>query len=266
MRWYIYYLAVGWQFFKRDWALYRQNWYRFAINYIFFCPLVYTYAFGYLIPYSSGVGDVSAETASLFFSGSILWVLYPLSFMFCLELFFDLQENRYIDYQLTLAPARLILVERLFFFSCITWLHLLPYYPIARLLLGAYFDTTATSWYMLALILYLSALFFVSFNLFFVFFIDRMQQIGNFFTRIVLPLVQVGGLRSPLSVMYQFSYLAGMLSLCNPIMLITEGIRQALFQSPAYLSYAAAIGGLLIAIACAMTACFFYFKKRVDHI
>jgi len=265
MKWFVYYLQLFWQLFRRDCFVFTKQWKQFAINYILFCPPVYAFLYGYIIPYSS-IEKVSVHAASVFFAGSIMWLLYPLSFILCLELFFDLQQNRFIDYQLTFAPARLILFERLFFFSLVTWIHLLPYYPLSRLLLGNYFDTSNTSWLMLFIILYFCSLFFVAFNLFFIFFIDRMHQIGNFFMRAVFPMIQLGGLYMPFNIMYQYMYAIGVISFFNPVMHMTEGIRQAIFQSDEYLSHTVTISALLIGTVISMLACFVFFKKRVDHI
>lgn len=266
MKWYVYYAHLFMQLLKRDIFVFKkERWKQFAINYILFCPAVYAFSFGYVIPYS-GLETFSVAAASVFFAGSVSWLLYPLAFMLCLELFFDLQQNRFIDYQLTLAPARLVLAERLFFFSSITWLHLLPYYPISKWLLGNYFDTSSISWVKLFVILYFCSLFFVAFSLFFIFFIDRMHQIANFFIRIVFPMIQTGGLRTPLHILFQFTYWLGIFSLLNPVMYMTEGIRQAIFQSNDYLPYAISIAGLTVGTILSMLACCVYFKKRVGHI
>jgi ABC-type multidrug transport system permease subunit len=83
---------------------------------------------------------------------------------------------------------------------------------------------------------------------------------------VIFPMVQLGGLRMPLSVMFQYSYSLGVISLLNPIMFMTEGIRQALFQSSHYLSLAAVFAGLSAGTVLSLVCCLYFFKKRVDHI
>ena len=81
--------SVGWNmlnqlrivkvFIRRDWIIYRSMAYNLLINNSIISPLIYTYAYGYVIP-RLGLSNVTNESATVFFAGRILTMMFPLAF------------------------------------------------------------------------------------------------------------------------------------------------------------------------------------------
>lgn len=259
------YLRVFVQLMRRDVHAFKKQMSAFAINYMIVCPVVYSLNYGYLMP-NSGMVNPTPEAGTLFFAGSVLQVLISPSIGLALGVFFDMQHTRLIQYQLTFAPLRLIIFERILFFSAVTFFFVWPYYFIAKWLLGGYLATVDAHWLMIICILYLGALFFAAFTLFFVFLIERIQQFGNFFNRLVYPMIQLGGLRIPFSVFLEYSVLLGIIVMLNPLMHLTEGLRKAMLGGTTFLPYFISIGGVLISsLVCALLA-MRYAYKRLDAV
>jgi ABC-type polysaccharide/polyol phosphate export permease len=189
-----------------------------------------------------------------------------MTFKHHLELFFDLQSDRYIDYQITLLDPRLVLVERVISAAIFGFLVALPFYPSAKLILQGNMDTSATSWPSLLLILALSALVCSSFNVFIACFLTKTSQLSHLWPRCNEPLLMLGGFWVPWFVVWQFSPMLGKLALLNPLLYVTDGVRQAILGGDQFLSIRVASTGLLVfsLIFVALACCFF--KRRVDHI
>ncbi len=259
------YARVFWQLMRRDIYAFRKQIKSFAINYMIISPMVYSINYGYLMP-NSGMINPTPEMGTIFFLGSVLQVLISPSIGLALGVFFDSQHARVIQYQMTFAPLRLIILERILFFSLVTFVFVGPYYLIAKWLLGSYMATAHAHWLLIACIIYLGTLFFSAFTMFFVFYIERIQQFGNIFDRFIFPMLQLGGLRMPFSLFLDYSIFLGIFVLFNPMMHLTEGLRKAMLGGDTFLPYYVSIPGILLAsVLCALLA-MGYASKRLDAL
>ncbi len=260
-----YYTRLFWQLFRRDLYAYSKKWTTFFINFMIVCPVVYALNYGYIMP-NSGMINPTPELATLFFAGSVLQVIFPPAIGLAIGLYFDVHNSKFIHYQLTLAPARLIIVERIFFFATIIFVHAIPFYLISKWLLGAQFVTEHMTWWLLGIMLYLGSLFFSAFSVFFIFFIERIQQFGNFFNRLIYPMLQLGGVRMPFSVFLQYSTFLGFLVAFNPLMQLTEGLRRSILGGNNFMPFFISIGGLVLSCGLCVFFAIRYFYKRVDPV
>lgn len=253
------------QFFLRDVYVYcRQSW-TYIINYCLLYPVMHSFILGYVFP-SLYFGSNAALAATTMFSGTIVVNLVVLANIVNIGLLFDLENTRYIDYQITLLSPRLVIVQRILFTSLFTFIILLPFFPISKLLLGSWFVTTKTSWPALIAMLYLSALCCSAYTQFYACIVPSSRRLRSFWMRINFALITFAGFFIPWHVMKQFSSVLGYVLLLNPLLYITEGLRQAILGSPEYISLWICCSMLLLWTCLLTVACWYFFKKRVDHI
>lgn len=262
---FLHYLCIFWQLMRRDIYAFRNQVRAFAINFMVMSPVVYAINYGYLMP-NAGMINPTPEAGTMFFVGSVLQVLIAPSIGLALGVFFDSQHAKLIHYQMTFAPLSLIILERIAFFSLVTFVFISPYFLIAKWLLGSYLATANAHLLLIWFVLYIGSFFFAAFSMFFVFYIERIQQFGNIFDRFMFPMLQLGGLRAPFSVFAEYNIFLGIAVAFNPMMQVTEALRKAMLGGDSYMPYYLSIGGALISgLICAFFAVRFA-TKRLDAI
>lgn len=258
-------LQIFLQFFWRDVYVYCRQASTYIINYAILYPCMHSFIMGYTFP-NIYFGPHSELAATTMFAGTIVVNLVVLANIVNIGLLFDLENVRYVDYQITLLSPRLVIVQRILFTSLFTFIILAPFFPIAKLLLGSWFVTTKASWPALFLVLYLASLCCSAYTQFYACLVPSSRSLRSYWMRINFALITFAGFFIPWHVMKQFSALMGYALLFNPLLYITEGIRQALLDSDQYLSLGICCG-MLIVWSCILTMlAWHFFKKRVDHI
>ena len=202
----------------------------------------------------------------MLFIGNILLLTLFLCNRSCMELLFDLEGDRYIDYQATLVDARLILVQRIIFASIFSFVILFPFFPVSKLILQSHFDSTNTSWFMLSLILYLSCLCLASYMILVACMLKNSRNLSTFWKRVNVPLLFLGGFLVPWHIINQYSSMLGQIVYLNPFIYMTEGLRHAIIGGNQFLSYNACISGLLIFTLIFTLSSFYFFKKKTDYV
>jgi ABC-type multidrug transport system permease subunit len=249
----------------RDLYCFLDHWKRVLVNFGIFVPVTLTFSFGYLLPNSNMVLPTPAQT-TVFFVGSILWAMFPLAFLLNYDVLYDFENDRFIDYQITVLNPRLLIVEKIVFSTIITFVHMLLFYPVSRLLLGSYFYAPQFSWPSVLLILLCGSLFCSAFNMFCISFLESTEKLGIFWMRINNPMIMLGGLFVPWSIVAHYNKLLGFLLLGNPLTYLTEGLRQAIIGGEQFFSLLVCTIGLLL-YACLFTVlAVYFFKRKVDHI
>ncbi|MEX0940477.1 MAG: hypothetical protein WDZ41_03895 [Candidatus Babeliales bacterium] len=256
--------VFGW-FLYRDFFIFSKNWHRVAINFGLFIPVSLTFCFGYILPNSNMINP-SPEQITTFFVGSILWTLFPLAFVLNIDLLYDLEHDRFIDYQISILNPRLILIEKIFFSSLIAFVTSCLFYPVSRLLLGSYFYAAHFSWPALLMVLYMGSLFCAAFNIFVLSFIESTKKTGIFWMRINNPMISLGGLFIPWYVMKIFSPLLGYFILLNPLIYLTEGLRRAIIGDVVFLPIWLCVSMLFLFMIFFTLLAIYFFKKKIDHI
>lgn len=253
------------QFFLRDLYVHTRQSHNLIINYCVLYPMMHSFIFGYVLP-TLYFGTHAAATATSMFAGTMVVNLVVLASIVNIELLFDLENTRYIDYQMTILSPRLILTQRIFFTSLFTFAILAPFFPIAKLLLGSSFVTTKTSWPSLMFVLYLSALCASAYTQLYACIVPSSRKLRSFWMRINFSLIAFAGFLVPWYVIKQFSPFFGKLLVFNPLLYITEGMRQAILGSPDYLPLWISCSMLLLWSIVLTLLSWYFFKRRVDHI
>lgn len=253
------------RFAQRDYYLYRHRIKKYLINYACIYPLLHAFSFGFLqsqIYFS----DSNIILGTMLFTGNFLLVVVLLTYKLSIELLFDIEGDRYIDYQLTILRPQLILLERILFTSVFSFFILLPYFPIAKILLGSYFAIAQISWIKLIIILYASCLMTAAYNHLAAALLPSTDEIGYLWLRVNIPLFTIGGFWIPWYAMNKFSPILGAISLLNPFLYITEGIRQAILNQEQFLSLTTCLFMLIFFSVIFTGITFIVFKKKMDHI
>ena len=251
------------EFLRRDLYVHTRQLRDHIINYSVIYPLLYIFCFAYLQTqiYFHGQTNIGA----IVFSGTCLVPLVVMAFHITFDLLFDLEKNRHIDFQMTVLPPHLIIIEQILFSSLFTFFIMIPYFPLARIFAHSCINMNHVSWSSLYLILYCGSLCVSSYHKLAATLLT-VQKINMFWTRINHILLVLGGFWVPLYTIHSFSPMLALLLRLNPIVYLTEGLRQSIVGGSNFLPLSQCIAALLVlSIIFTALACY-SFKKRVDHI
>jgi hypothetical protein len=255
-------LALFFTFLQRDFYVQRKHVKEYLINYSILYPLICTFSFGYLQT-NLFFGGQQVTTIIV---GNALLMLMVLTYKINIKLLFDLNADRFIDYQITMLNPRLVLLERILFTALLTTAILVPFYPIAKLLLQDSFNTSHASWPQLGCMLFLSALMCSAYHMFVACLFKKPADTAHLWPRLNDPLLILGGFWVPLYFIAQLSPTASFIALLNPMMYVTEGLRYAVIGSSHFLPFTTCSLALLTFSALFTVLAWILFKKRTDHI
>ena len=256
-------VQLFWLFLKRDYLVYRQRFKDFLINTMIY-PCANSFGAAYI--QANSYFGANSYMATVLLSGNIIIIMMILAFDTSIPLLFDLQQDRYIDYQLSLLHPRLLMVQRILFSALFITFMTLPYFPISKLLLQDYLDTSNTSWCMVALMIFFGSLCLAAYCQCATVVMEGPHQIMPFWTRINVFLILLGGLFVPLHTMQKVSPLLGFLAYANPLIYITEGLRYSMVGDTQFLPLWICIPALLGFTSLFTGVAWHYFKLRTDHI
>lgn len=256
---------IFFEFLKRDLLVYKQQWKRLAINNWLIRPIIVAICFGYIIPMVSMTQSTPYKMTE-FMGGMILWGIFPLAWSFAVELMYDFEHLKFVNYLNTVLNPNLVVLEKIIFYSVASFINIIPFYPFSKIILGPYFDASNTSWIKLFIILYAGALFCAAYNVFFVCYVSGFQRVSNFWMRLNYPMINFGGTFLSWAAMASYSKYLGYILLANPLIYLSEGIRNALLGPANYFNFGLCILALLgFSIALSMAA-MHYYKKKLDTI
>jgi len=235
------------------------------INYILLYPIIQGVSFLYLQP-SILFNEPNPILNTTMFIGNILLLIMILTYKLAIPLLFDLDQDRFIDYQIITLRPHLVLLERILFASIFTWLLLSPIFPIVSFYFPSYFDTSATSWWRVQFILYCGSLFCAAYHTFMACALQSPRDIRRLWIRYNQVLFILGGFFIPWHIISQTSPMLGYITRFNPMMYITEGLRQAFLNDARFFPYWQCVAVLLVASCIMIIFAWRTFKKRVDHI
>lgn len=258
-------VSVFFSFLQRDYYVAKKQLLGNAFNWGLLVPMMYVFMYGYVRP-RVFLGSEYAQIDTIMFIGSILLSMQNLSFKASAPLLFDLMGDRYVDYQVILLRPCLVIMERLLFTSMYTCLMLLPYYGIAKLILQEAFRTTATSWPCVFLMLVMSSVCMSAYHIAWCCSIRSPQGLRQLWVRYNSPLSLLGGFWVPWHLMFKASPFIGYVSLLNPCIYSTEGLRSAFLQRPEFLSVAVCACALTLLTILFIALALYNFKRRIDHL
>lgn len=250
-------------FFYRDFYVQKQQLVTHFINYSLIYPALYIFCFAYLQTqiYFHGQTQVGA----IVFAGTCLVPLLVMTSHISFDLLFDLEKNHHTDYQIMVLDPRLLLIEQILFSSLFTWLIMVPFFPLARIFASSFIDLSNIHWPSLFFILYLGSLCFSAYHKLAAT-ILTVKKISMFWSRVNYILLVLGGFWIPLHVISTFSPILGFLVRLNPVVYLTEGLRQSIVGGSRFLPLLQCASALFVLSIIFTLLSFHFFKKRVDHI
>ncbi len=257
-------IKIFFYFLWRDIYVHSKKFHANIINYALLYPLNYAFSFVYL---QAGIyfKNNSLYMGTLIFAGNIMLPMMILTYNVTFALLFDLEKNRFIDYQIILLSPRLVLLERIIFATLFSFILTIPFFPISKLLLGNHLDLSNVSWPALIGMLFVGSLCFASYQLLAAC-VLKSNQIRTFWTRVNGLFITFGGFWIPLKVMAQYSTILGICVQLNPALYVTEGVRQAILKGSLFFSIPHCITVLLSMSTLFTILAWYFFKKRTDHI
>lgn len=256
-------LHIFFQLFYRDTYVHLQQIPSHLMNYAVIYPAMYIFAFAFLQTQLYFKGDT--RTGAIVFAGTCLVPLLVMAFHITFDLLFDLEKNRHIDFQMMVLDPRLILVQQILFSSVLTFFIVTPFFPLTYIFASSFIDLSNIHWPSLFLILYLGSLCVSAYHKLAATLLT-VKKISMFWSRVNHILLILGGFWIPLRIMREFSPTLGFLLRFNPIVYLTEGLRQSIVGGSEFLSIMqCGIALLLLSIIFTLIS-FYTFKRRVDHL
>lgn len=256
------YFKIFCAFLWRDFYVYGKRASQYLVNYGIIGPVLYVITFAYLQPHVFFESKTSVGLST--FIGNVSQILLSLTYTVISTVLFDLKKHKFTQYQLSLLPVRLFVLKEIMFASIWGTFIALPFFPIARLLLSSSFPVEQVSWPLVVLLLFLAALCCSSYLFLATSLLKSTDQTRQLWMRVNIPMIILGGFWVPWHIMNKFSPLLGKAVLFNPLIYVTEGLRQAIIGGPLFMDISTCIVALL-GFSLAFTYVSFYvFKKKVD--
>jgi len=250
-------------FLQRDFYVQKPQLINHFINYSLIFPALYMFCFAYLQTQIYFHGQT--QMGAIVFTGTCLVPLLVMTSHISFDLLFDLEKNHHTNYQITALAPQLLLIEQILFSSIFTFCIMTPFFPLAKIFASSFIDLSNIHWSSLFLILYLGSLCFSAYHKLAATIIT-VKKISMFWTRVNFILLQLGGFWIPLTIIQSFSPTLGFLVRLNPIVYLTEGLRQSIIGGSKFLPLAQCASALAVLSIIFTLLSFHFFKKRVDHI
>lgn len=247
---------------RRDFKLLTSNLLSVLID-CFPVLVVQVITFGYLFPLMGMPQSMIAPA----YLGSMIILFLQLGFTLTMKIGFDLEYNRFIDYQMTFPISipwlfAAYTVNTMVEIAVVT----IPLFTVGIAILHAYFIFSAINWFVVALMYLLVLTFFSTFFLAIGYTFNITWIMDNIWARILTPLWWFSAGLMVWKKVYAWSHATAYLMLASPMTYIAEGIRSAFLDNDLFIPWymCASIITLCIGINC---VCFMYgMKKRLDPV
>lgn len=257
--------AVFLQFLYRDCAILFRRARSQLLNYGLLDPFLLSICFGYIIPWIVMKNPDKLLVGNMFI-GNAIWTLFPLAVSLTIDLLFDLEEDRFVAYQISILKPRLLLLERVIFATGVSVIGILFFFPVAKIILQDSLSFAHASYSKMLCMFILGAAFSVTFSMGVQLIIRSTRSIENLWLRFYLPFLTFAGATASWKSHMDVSSFVGYLALCNPLMHFTEGLRSAILGQDLFLPFWITV----IVLLGATLGCFAFlvhiFKKRLDHV
>ena len=253
------------QLLARDFYVFGKRIGSFGLNYLLIYPLLAIVTFGYIQP---GIyfGPGHTKTSIVLLVGTFCINMLSLCYTLMASFVFDLEHDRFTDYQISIVPPRILLLKMILFPALIASLISIPYFPLAYAILPSYFATLQINWIGLLGVIMAAALYCASYIMMGLCIIKRAINIRQLWLRFNWPFVVLGGLWIPFYLLKTNFPILGYIALFDPFTYFTEGIRSALIGSDQFIPYKICIFALLSFFCMFSFITVYFFKKKLDHV
>ena len=262
MNHYLRYMHVCKELIRADFMVFKQMLKDRCINLTIWMILTIT-VMGYILPYFG-----LPKTFGVFQLGGLLAAIGLFEMHNnIITMVSDFDGDRIIDYHLTLPiPSWLaILSKGIYFFLVFTFLTIIMI-PVGKVLVWQQLDLAQIGYAKLLLILVVQNIFYAFSALWIAGSLKTIHKVGNVWMRIIFPMFFMGG--------FQFSWVAlnaslpliSYISLINPMIYITEGVRGAMLGQTGYLNFWICVTAVLLFAGVAIFFGMRTLKKRLDFV
>jgi|GEM_PF-5454835 len=192
--------------------------------------------------------------------------LLVLTYHLMFEIFYDLEGNRFINYQQIVLSPSLILLEKIIVGTLTSFCIIAPLYPVSYLFIfHRYVSLAQAHWAFAYLVLFAASFCLCAYNLCAAV-ILRRDTLNIFWNRINHCLLMSGGFIVPSSLLIEWWKPMKFILLCNPLHFFSESCRSSIVGGSDFFPYRQGIV-ILFALGSIFSIFAVYaFKKRVDHI
>lgn len=251
--------------FWRQFRMYKSKIKEFVIDDLFLWPLIFAVGSCYLAPLMY-FGPGFERKAMMLYTGNILLQLLILGFNQASDLLDDRVGNKVFEYQRIGAPLWLLIIGRILFATLMMFLLTLPLLPMTKLYIGDVCYTKEVLWGEYTFILFLSSFVMASYSFFTSSFINGFHQLEDLWMRSNEPLLWLGGFWNPWYIMAGIFPLVGFFTRFNPLLYISEGLRQTTVPGPEFFPL---LHSMCFLVLFGIGLCFgtyFLLKRRFDSI
>ncbi|QQR54041.1 hypothetical protein IPH25_04290 [bacterium] len=251
------------QFFKRDFLVHKTTFANDMINYGILWPVTFGLSFTVLRK------NILFATQDIYFGsmilvGSVVVPMMVIAYRITFDLMFDLEGRRFILYQLSVLPVKLVLLQRMIFAACYTFLISSLMFPASLLFLKGHFVIENQAWLQLSFMLFLSSTAMAALQQLFAV-ILTVEKLHIFWVRVNGVLMSMAGSFIQTTPLLKVPVL-GVLCFANPVFHIAESVRKILFPSLSTMHLPTMVGYLLATTLLSTGLTWYFFKKRIDHI
>ena len=252
------------QMLRRDSVAYVKRFRYQIVNAIVIYPVTFTTT-GVVIQSNTFFDAGNVLYATNLFAAAVALPLFVLCVSVMSELLFDLDKNRFINYQMTILPAPMLLAQRLIVGTLLCFFCISFFYPISSLIAYPYIDMSQISWLYIYTILFFGSFCFCSYGLLAAtYFTPRSLRV--FWVRINRPLMILGGFWVPSVLFVQWWEPMKYLLIINPLYYFSEGTRRGILNLADCMPYSLSVAGLLILGILFFVGALIQFKRRVDYV
>jgi hypothetical protein len=179
----------------------------------------------------------------------------------------DIDNDRTISYYLTL-PARpaTVLLAMVTSYAIVGLFLTILILPLGKLLFYNSFSFAQVSWIKFAITAVLANIFFGIFMIVVIARVGTISRMRNIWTRFIWPLWMLGCYQFSWAALYAASAQLAYLTLCNPVLYVTEGMRGALLGNPDCLPWELCVGALCFFIVLGWRYAYCKMKQLLDFV
>lgn len=219
--------------------------------------------FGYLFHL---FGMPSSMIAPIYL-GSMFSLLSQIGFTVTLKTGFDLQYNRFIDYQMTLPLSKRWLFASFIVSNIIeVALATIPLFALGIGILHNHFDISSINWFIATGMYTIILIFFSTFFLAIGYTMPLTWIIDNIWPRVLAPLWWVSAGLMIWKKAYAFWPAVGYCMLFSPFTYVAEGMRSALIGGDQFIPWYICASVLIVFIGINCTVLTYGLKKKLDPV
>lgn len=258
-------LMIFWRFMWRDLYVHRERLSSYIINSVIIRPLALILCLGYVLQ-KVAMELTPGMPRGAFFAGVPVMYLFSLAVSINFDFLLDFEKDRYIDFQRMLLSPSLLLIQKIFMGTVILFGCALPFYPLTKLFLQDLFATTLYGIAHATLMLFfacwlITALFYATAS-----FIKKLDELTTMWRCFIYPLFMLGGSLIPWQVTVSYWPVLGYMLLLNPFIYVTDGFRQALFNTNRFFSLPLCMSVISLYALFFMFLAIWFFRRKVDAV